>query len=583
MNKIESQQEIKNSITAFCDEIAVDQSKDFLNSPAIMIIYIGSYAYERLNASLDEAFTSSFVMKPKLYHMIIDGPLQSQNMIDHFLKDLSDVPSNHEIRLAFVSMMDDPYFDENCLTVVDEIKTALDKLEQRFDLNLYFKSFYGIFDMMTDENIEYQYAFRFIERGKHIWNNIYHLEKSYRDQDLSKYAQTIALNMFKDDDMKQDIKDDYRWKSLSLHSLKVPEFVTCRVLKELYTRANNGKIDQSWEQNINESLDAVFKETLSLKDNDAYQYVPLIYQKPVEEKRGFFPRKPVKKVYDQVLLTPQVMEQLVEQLYVPINLTNEDYENLIEKIICSSTSIDPHVKHISDQMINTLEKRIINKQNEYDQMKKKKTNDRFINDIDHYLKEQYHDHKSLIKIKKEIEIIQKIIEYVKNTKFLKEMTDQIREKNSQYVKSLDDLTKYEYGGTLEDFDIHTIPPVKVNQSIQEILDGLDKDFMSRLMSVDDIHFKGRLDLFLSHMVKDMNDQHNLGKPTAKHPQLENVEGCLLLSPTLFENQDIVEGLRNKNHVTKVHHDLYRDNTFYAISSRAYDSMWYITKYRRGDQ
>lgn len=589
-NIAQTKENIKNEINSFCNGFLNARYAGFVNAPVVMAIYLGKDTYDRVNASLKDAFTISFNIKPSLYEIQISSEIHKREFVETFKQNITEVSRQgkkyDDIRIIFVAMMDDPFFEEVDDQLIAEIGDAFSELDN-FGLDVNKKAFYGLFDQnKTDKN--YQYAYQFIEKGKDIWKNIYHIEIPFVAQDVAKEAELIALNLVRDDyQMRQDESDGYSWSSLCLHYLKISEFITCRLLKEIYIRQVDGNhIDTNdLNQGINQALENFFKQYLSVSDNKSYLYVPLTFQNVTEPKKtkGFFGRKKqnIQPVYNHVLKSEGVIKDLVKQIFENICFDESQYAEMIEKIITSSTSLDANSVYIGQEIINVLEKRIENIDQQQEQMSKRFVSHTNIMYVNKYLKDEYDYYLNFYKFDKEREIIQHIIEIISNENNLKLAIDDIVKKNHQYANILDELTLSEYGGTLDELQVKNLPVFQVNQSVKDILDNIDSQFIADIVD-DHQSLIERLKLFLNHtLLQEVQNKHNLGVVHNNFTDIQPINSFILLTPQLNSDNDISVLLQDYLHLLTNVNDIFRDNSFFIISSRNYNSDQYIVKYKRG--
>lgn len=589
----EDKETIKKEINTFCNELYNLEYTGYVSVPVIIIMYLGQDSYSKINASLQDAFISSFSMQPSLIQTVIDLNVKKEeieNSIKEAIKGVSLQGKNYsDIRIAFVSMMNDEFFKQSNREVVTNILKAFEDL-QYLGLNLTKKAFYGLFDQnLMKEN--YQSAFSFINDGKKLWNNIYHIEIPFVDSNLTKQAQLIALNIIRDDyNMKQDENDGYRWASLYLHYLRISEFITCRLLREIYGKqVDNRQMDTGdWSKSVNEVLDLLFSNLLNVKNNSSYQYVPLNYQETVipKKKRGFgiFSKKEqnLLSVYNKILKDENVVANLVEQLYENISIDEESYSKIIEKIISSATSIDPNSTVIANHIVKVINSRIERIEQQIYHLKEKKISDTTISNVNDYLQLEYNYQHQIIILEKEKMIIEQVKKNISDDIVLKRVINDIVKKNHNYANLLDELTLSEYGGTLEMLNIQNLPAFQVNLSVNEILHIIDKSFVNEIINNNQSLSK-RLQLFLNHTIfNDIPYKHNIGIINKQYTNIQDIISYLLIPTSLSNNTDIFEVTKNYENLLRDVKDIYRVNSFFIISSRTYDSDQYIVNYKRGE-
>lgn len=593
-NKLDIQENkeiIKKEINQFCNKISSSKYSGYVNVPVIITVYLGKETYDRVNASFKDAFTTSFSIQPNLYEMLIEAATTKAEIVDNIKNAIIEVSSQgksyDDIRIAFITMMDDLFYKQDQLGIIDELVEAFKELEY-LDLDLSKKSFYGLFDQnKMKEN--YKNVFEFVNKGKDLWRNIFHIEIPFVDRVITKQTQLIALNLIRDDyTMIQDSNTDYRWMSLHLHYLKISEFITCRLLREIYGKQIDAKNinSETWNTNVNVILDNLFDAMLRIDDVNSYQYVPLKYQEPIihKSKKSFslFNRnhQEVIPIYNNVLKDENIIKNLVSQLYDSISINTESYSSIIEQIISASTSIDPNSTNIGDQIISILVNKIENIEQQLVQLNEKGISASNIKDVDSYLNDEFIFYQKIKVLNKEKEIIKQIIENISNDIILKQITNEIVTKNRIYANILDELTLTEYGGTLESLHIQNLPVFKVNQSVAEILMSIDKGFVIDIINNNQSLTK-RLQLFLNHTIQnEVPHKHNLGMINKNFTHIQPIISYLLLTSDANNNQDLNDLTRNHEKLIKNFNDMYRDNAFFVISTRNYDSDQYIVNYKR---
>ncbi|MCD7839222.1 MAG: hypothetical protein LUG46_01195, partial [Erysipelotrichaceae bacterium] len=284
MDNMTRKLEIKNEIDNFCKDISTKSVSSYVNVPIIILFYMSNYSRDRVNASLKDALTSSISMTPDFYEYVLSPDMNHQTIVEIFQEAITKTyqqgKNYDDIRIAFVSMMDDDFFNEEHIAITKEIQDGFSEIK-KFGMDVSRVSFYGLFDQKKIEGYDYQYAFKFIESGKSLWRNIYHIEIPFMDQVITKQGQLIVLNIIRDDyTMKQDGDRGYCWASLDLQYLKISEFIVCRILREIYGRQINDQqiVSNEWKNHINDMLNQSFHKIIQIDHQNSYRYVPLNYQ-----------------------------------------------------------------------------------------------------------------------------------------------------------------------------------------------------------------------------------------------------------------------------------------------------------------
>lgn len=586
---------IKSEIDSLCKNLLMENVNEFINTPVILAFYLGEETYDVVNASLKDAFTTSFKIEPSVYDILISDPQTDGNYINEkvieAIQTVVDQGKSYEdLRIVFIGLMDDPVLCGENAGLVPTIREAFEQLSS-YGMSLKKTSFYGIFRQSKMKE-DYGAAFQFINEGKDIWKNIYHIEMTVFTRTIHLYTQLIAINVFSDDySMTQDMNaEEYGWKSIYLHYLRVPELIITRVVREIYSNQINGKnIDyDEWADNIKKELGKIFNDLYSRSEYDCDQFIPLNYYEnaaPAQTK-GFLFKKAqtaAAPVYSEVIKDKISLMQILDQLYGEITLKEKDYSGILEQIISSATSIDNDHNKISQFVRKILNGMVYEYENHLENLKTKVRLSQEISsgDVGAYIRSEYEKKKMLLITQKKIEIINSLITQLSNGTSLSSTISDICQKNKKYTDILDELSKNEYGGTLEHFHIQNLPNFQVNQSIREILQNLDKDMLHRIMN-DQQTINDKLEQFLTTTDNSLGNKHNLGQINSSYNTLEQISAAVLMTPVQGENPEIQSMVSKYPSMYIKTNGLYRGNTFYIISGRKYSSDRYIVRYKRGE-
>ena len=130
------------------------------------------------------------------------------------------------------------------------------------------------------------------------------------------------------------------------------------------------------------------------------------------------------------------------------------------------------------------------------------------------------------------------------------------------------------------FDVPNLSEFKVNQPAGEILKEMDRNLLYQIMSDENIVYQ-KLQEFLGGIAANVAGRHNLGEINGEYNQIEPVISALLMIPSLGRDPEIMEMVNRFGGLYIKTSELYRENTFYIISSREYASDKYIIRYERG--
>ncbi len=586
---------IRCEIDAVCNDLLMETVDEYINAPVILALFLGQETYDVVSASLKDAFTTSFKIEPHVFEICLSdteigsGKITEQ-VVDaiRFLyeqgKDYSD------LRIAVIGLMDDPFFSADSPEMADCIGESLVQLGN-YGVGVTKTAFYGLFRQSRMNGTNYQYAFDFVKRGKEIWKNIYHIEIAIFARDVHLYTQLIAVNIISDSyTMVQQAGEDYHWKSLYLHYLKVPELIITRTLREIYAAQVSGRnLDyEKWGKGIREELNRMLDGLYDRPEYDCEQYIPLCYcESPekdgVEKKKGFLRRtrgtEPT--TFGRVILNPGSFESLLNELYGKVRL-DEEYDQIIEAIVSSATSVDQDTGKIARFILDTLDSLVDEYGMRLDNLKARVRQEDGIS-VGHtsdYLKQAYQTEKKLYLLRKKTEIIQELTRRISSGSTLSRVIREVIRKNREYTNVLDELSKNEYGGNLEHFAVSSLPEFKVNQPAGEILKELDKEMLRGIIGDKDIVHQ-KLRTFLAGVSTTVANKHNLGEINGIYNRIEPVTSVLLMTPSLGLDPEIVAMTGGTGAMYIRTGDLYRENTFYIISGREYLSDQYIVRYKRG--
>lgn len=190
-------------------------------------------------------------------------------------------------------------------------------------------------------------------------------------------------------------------------------------------------------------------------------------------------------------------------------------------------------------------------------------------DLEKYLKREYQDKKEKFLVQEKIRLLREIKKLLKE-QGLNSILESIRKENDDYQNVLRELSG-EYGGTPEQ---QTVPNVSEQITVNEPV-----EFVLRKLQMDlNILDAEMLRQFLNRVTEIMPHKHLLGRINDQYRDLEEITVKLLLQPEMIGNPTIVGIINNWPVSTNA---LYRNNTFYVISSRRYTSELAINDYSRG--
>lgn len=579
---------MKAEINKVCDSLLMSHDMGgHISVPTILICYIGEETQRIANASLQDAFASSFKRSIPVYDFTISSSEETieeiqAKMILSIQKMMDEGKGISGIRFLFISLMDGDIFDDNSVNLADRICQAWRRMN-RYGIHTNNISFYGLFRQDKMDN-DYHNAFSFVNAGKNIWKNIYHVEKSIFQRDYNIYVQIIAIHCISDENnmVQSDIKEEYQWQSLYLDGLRMPELILTRALREIYSQQTDGRnvnIDD-WRRRIYEGLEVCFEELFHEQEYDYEQYIPLDYSEPVSETRsGWFSggrhRSDQNMIIHNNVWHEISMEQILKQIYHTMPESDNDYKKVLETIISQLTAINSDIVAVSQIIRENLESVIQNYQSQLNNLRGRYRAD-YNQNLTSRLSSEYEEKKQIFILCKKIEIAGNLIDIIENRSVLKDVVSQIYELNSRYMDILDELSS-EYGGIMAGLRVADFPSFRLNQPINEILSEIDNSMLSSKMNDRNTIYSG-LQHFLGIKINTLA-HHNLGEINGRYHILEPVNYVLLTTLQRDDDSEMNDIIDRFTNLTMRTNSLYRKNSFYLLSSRRYSSQRYIYRYR----
>ena len=584
---------IRSQINNFCKKSLID-GRLIGAKPAILPIFLGKETEQTVNASLKDAFAGIFQTELDTFDIgISDAEVDAEQLFQQVVAQLRRAQNagagTDNFKVPIIALMDETFFQEESLPLTETIRTVFQRLENN---RLAGKvAFYGVFRQSEKEGTNYQNAFAFVNAGKDIWRNIYHIEVSLLDSDIQMYAQLIAVHLISnEDEMEQPEGEHYSWKSVYAHCLRMPELQVTRNLNAIYKQQIQEQ--QTWsEENkrqwVLQFKDQLQKELTCLYDRQEYdagyeQYLPISLK--CERTAAGLERRPRFKLSnflrsqgmgEQHSIHVNVIEetisykQLLEEISKSIRVHRTDCKELLKSIITSYESVNMK-RDIMEQCIGkaledmegAYKKQLASQKNQNLEIKNE-------TDLEKYLKREYQDKKEKFLVQEKIRLLREIKKLLKE-QGLNSILESIRKENDDYQNVLRELSG-EYGGTPEQ---QTVPNVSEQITVNEPV-----EFVLRKLQMDlNILDAEMLRQFLNRVTEIMPHKHLLGRINDQYRDLEEITVKLLLQPEMIGNPTIVGIINNWPVSTNA---LYRNNTFYVISSRRYTSELAINDYSRG--
>lgn len=121
---------VRSEIDAVCKDLLMENVDEYISAPVILTFFLGEETYDVVNASLKDAFTTSFKIVPNVYDICIpDAKIDSVFITDKVvdsIRSLYDQGKDYsDLRIAFIGLMDAPFFDESSLGLIATIRESL--------------------------------------------------------------------------------------------------------------------------------------------------------------------------------------------------------------------------------------------------------------------------------------------------------------------------------------------------------------------------------------------------------------------------------------------------------------------------
>lgn len=292
---------IRGQINDFCKQSLID-GRLIGAKPAILPIFLGKETEQTVNASLKDAFAGIFQTELDTFDICIsdaevDAEQLFQQVVDQLRRAQNAGSSTDSFKVPIIALMDETFFQEDSLPLTETIRTVFRRLENN---RLAGKvAFYGVFRQSEKEGINYQNAFAFVNAGKDIWRNIYHISKSVRVHrtDCKELLKSI-ITSYESVNMNRDIMEQCIGKAL--------EDMEGAYEKQLASQKN---------------------QNLEIKnETDLEKYLKREYQ---DKKEKFLVQEKIRLLGEiKKLLKEQGLNSILES----IRKENDDYQNVLREL-----------------------------------------------------------------------------------------------------------------------------------------------------------------------------------------------------------------------------------------------------------
>ena len=579
--------EIKKKIDKLSNNLIPLYNRSMGSAGPVLAIYIGKDSEESLKELLRESFSTSFSTNPCILDMSLESlSVETKDFQEQLASVIKGANDLSNLRVVFIALMDDPVFSDSSRDFVGNIDQAFRNL-RKMGIPLQEISLYGLFRAERVLDHDFTNAIDFVRAGKGLWKNIFHAEVPINAGSLKAYADLIAVHCIANrDNMTQSSdRDEYAWQSIYLHCLKVPEFLITRILHTIYSsqitgsKINRDELEKRIRDTLNEAFSRVFGDELS----GCEQFIPLNYKEdlPVQPRRGIAIWGRKKQIVPEYTFTDVAKDKsslasLASLTFEDKILEKNEYDRIIESIIINSNAINEDLSSVStaiDQVLKTIE-------DNYRERRSNTSNHYFTEekaDIDELLSMSFAMEKEGAILDKKINMIRVIRQQLKSNETIGRVIKDVIKRNNDLLNILEDLSINDYGGTLGEFKLNEVPKFQVNKSIEEVLAQLPQDWLAGVIKKKDLVME-QLKGFLAREIARLNNKHCLGEIGPELTLLEPISTVMLMPPALGADKEYQKVVEEAGCLYIRKDAIFRESTFYMLSSRKYSSEKYIRRY-----
>lgn len=564
---------MRAEIENLCESLLTGEGAAYVNVPTVLLVYLGKQTYDSLNASLKDAFKTSFKVKPEVCELLIENPKLTvdvaQAKMEQTLREAAEQGTDvYNLKMVFISLMDDEIFKEDCRSLAETLAHAVQHMKE-LGITVRQPAFYGIF-RRGNVHQDYTNVFGFVNHGKNLWKNIYHMEIPVFAR-LEKYAEMLVIHSMTEESYQmQQVSDsqEYRWKSVYVHSLKVSELLLARILINVYQKQIDGKNVNviQWSKNVKRELENVFEQLFSMEESGEEQFLPLCYPQDMK-----------------ILQDERLIDTLLKDLYG--DREPESYTQILKNMVSATSSLPSSFADISLKMQGFLETMRQAYESELEQQMDSLT---MIQErgttFSEMLKNIYGRKKQVFILQKKLQIIQKLGEELLKDDLFSGMVEKIQEKNRELVEELMKLVRNEYGGILVDVALQDgdNASFQINQPAGEIFDLIPRQMLVNFVN-DDYTIQNGLTQFINGILspENLGKGHNLGEINGIYANIATISPVMVCQTMQSNDPNIAALVQHFSELVLQGNDLMKKNEFHFITTREYESDGYIVRYKRG--
>ena len=152
---------------------------------------------------------------------------------------------------------------------------------------------------------------------------------------------------------------------------------------------------------------------------------------------------------------------------------------------------------------------------------------------------------------------------------------------TELLTVLQELCTSEYGGTLRDIKLIENFNFSVNTPVDKVIDSLDQRWLVNTVNDREIVLE-QLNTFLTREIGHLNESHMLGEIGPGLATLEPIITIMLMPPVQGGDHEFQNVVRMAGCMDIKADSIFRESTFYMLSSRKYSSEKYIRRYHGGN-
>ena len=596
------QTNIKNQINEFCTGIYsnAEGRGSSWGVPILILVYFGKESEKCLKEEVEDAFRTMLTVQPVVRSICIDERIWGD--ADDFGRELRElmeeinekgyfVQEQPELQISYLGIMNDPLL---CRADAEEILGKMQKeIEELQSLGVSFRenAFYGVFDQTCSiKKYNYKDAFSFVRFGSFheygLWKKVYHLQKSFLSKSYEKVGRAVAMQMIYDflfpnvHGMLVEKKSSpyYRWSSLGLEEMKIPEQILCNILITGYRKqVRNEKQTQA---SLDRLLDAIPEALTEYLKNSSQVlscrimtvYLPQRPEAKIPADTGRSRRR------QEFLRTPSYEERMLDKSLLEVMISDqleetgerlrkyEGMEQIFRKALSVLYVMDENTVRMADSVTELLDVAAYRLENRGGSLRMPENMDSM---------EEYRDQLFSVTVEKQVLLLAAEIlrYYAGEEEFecrLREILNRMKEENAKLVHNLDILRVNQYGGAMA-LDLPVLAKdfaIRLNTGVAEACRQIPETVLDELVRNDTL-LKKNTGTFILRAEESARTTNSLGSLTGEFSKPSSINYTMMSC----KETDVT------NMVSKAH-SFFRRNTLQVLFSGEWESQCNLKNYYR---